>query len=446
MKNFKAPEPPFKPKGLDGKNYIDPNSKKLIISVVDKFLDKFPNTSPQHRHFAKSEAYNLNHYLDLPQRIVDSIIYTMNVIETKFKQEYWFGNIVLYIEDCFERLGNPPIGAHIYKHYVLELLNNHYLSTEGITEQDIEKLIKIMEYVNKRKELNRALNIRQSKVIEVDKLYQSFVKTIPEEISYFSEKKKFLSDYKPFVLLYAFETEFGYKMIPKVDTEKELLVKIIKIIHELFEGFDCDKIFQSSSTTEIKTVQLLIEKNAKKIEKNELIKKYNSNELEFMKLIKNLFTVQAEILDMIKELKRLDSNENKSHATESKRDFENEIKIALKHIDWLSGVNYLKHKIMPEDQFKRLCSYVEHLIKHGEVPPNIEKLSHTSAGSDNIRYTFHRMHKELYTTKRIRIYFLDFLLAVFSEYNDTEKSTLKSKFSKKPQYWGDDDIKEKESK
>ena len=220
MKKFQPPKPPIKPPCFDEERYRGFDAERKIISTVESLVKEYPNLSPANKKFSESEKYK--HYLDLPERIFDSVLYTYHVIRTKLEHVNWYHNIIFYIDSCIENLGYPTIGKQVYKSYVDELLNSHFFNYQGITEEQKNKLIKLSNWLPKREKINLELAERQEKIYEVDKLYKSFLKSIPEDIPYFAGKKKLLEKQAPFVLIVVHETDFGNRGFVVVNTEPEV--------------------------------------------------------------------------------------------------------------------------------------------------------------------------------------------------------------------------------
>ncbi|MDR1371815.1 MAG: hypothetical protein LBJ17_01620 [Dysgonamonadaceae bacterium] len=131
----------------------------------------------------------------------------------------------------------------------------------------------------------------------------------------------------------------------------------------------------------------------------------------------------------------------KPRATQQKISTQKQKDIATKRIAFLSGYNRLNAKIMSDDDFYRLTTYICSLIDTGTVPTNIQQISQTNISNEYLRYTFYIIHKELYTTRPIRPEWIDLLHAVFAQFRDVEKETTRKKFSTVPQHY-ETDIKE----
>ena len=131
----------------------------------------------------------------------------------------------------------------------------------------------------------------------------------------------------------------------------------------------------------------------------------------------------------------------KPKATQQKMNTQQQKTIAQKRIAFLCGYNRMNEKIMPNEEFARLTTYICSLIDTGTVPANIQPISQTGATNEYLRYTFYLIHKELYTTRPIRLEWIDLLHAVFMQFRGVEKETTRKKFSTVPPHY-EKDVKE----
>ncbi|MCB9341959.1 MAG: hypothetical protein H6577_27845 [Lewinellaceae bacterium] len=142
------------------------------------------------------------------------------------------------------------------------------------------------------------------------------------------------------------------------------------------------------------------------------------------------------------ETNRKPSKGNEEKNPELTNDKSNEILQNLKakahtHLTLLNGYNPQKKKIMRQVDFDKLVGYVDLMIEQERLPENIEQLDQIAIPTGHIRYLFYCIHKDLYTTHRIRDYFIDFLYSTFKQFK-AERSTTKTKFSFEPESWKHD--------
>lgn len=99
-------------------------------------------------------------------------------------------------------------------------------------------------------------------------------------------------------------------------------------------------------------------------------------------------------------------------------------------IDYMCGLNEKREQILNDVDFELLVKYTEELITKEEIP-FIERQLKPKLSNGHILISYWTLHKELYTTKRIRPYFYDFIKAVFTSFNENEISSIKSQFGTK---------------
>lgn len=78
-----------------------------------------------------------------------------------------------------------------------------------------------------------------------------------------------------------------------------------------------------------------------------------------------------------------------------------------------------------------MIKLIVELVAKEDLPDNIKKLESVSISNDLLSFTFWVLHKQLYTTKRIRPYFIQFLKQTFSNFNDKSIESIKKGFGTK---------------
>lgn len=139
------------------------------------------------------------------------------------------------------------------------------------------------------------------------------------------------------------------------------------------------------------------------------------------------FSRQLNVFSGNAELK----NKVKNDGVDLAKKIEEDKETARNSLAFFSGYNVQQEKIMSDADFNRLLEYVDALIEKREVPKEIKKIPPISLDTFFIRYTFYKLHKEFYTTKRIRDEWITFLHTVFEQFYCAQ-STTKTKFSDKP--------------
>ena len=102
------------------------------------------------------------------------------------------------------------------------------------------------------------------------------------------------------------------------------------------------------------------------------------------------------------------------------------------------NLSYLKSKnpkdelIMTDEDYVILKDLITAMIIYEEVPIIDTPFNRLSVSNQTIIYSFYKIHVQLFGTRRIRDYFIDFLKATFSQLGSYDYSTVKTKFSVKP--------------
>ncbi|NVN19451.1 hypothetical protein GUA46_13960 [Muricauda sp. HICW] len=95
--------------------------------------------------------------------------------------------------------------------------------------------------------------------------------------------------------------------------------------------------------------------------------------------------------------------------------------------DFMKGRNEKKEEILSNNDFNTLIELISHLVQKEEVPEVDHQIS-PKISNDQLRFSFWVLHDKLYTSKRIRPYFYDFVKEVFSNFNKSEVSSIKKQF------------------
>jgi len=96
-------------------------------------------------------------------------------------------------------------------------------------------------------------------------------------------------------------------------------------------------------------------------------------------------------------------------------------------LGYMLGNNNKQEIILNPKDFELLVQYTTCLIEKEEIPI-IKKQLKPNLVNGVILYTFWVLHKELYTTHRIKPCFYDFISAVFENFKNTSISSIKKQF------------------
>lgn len=98
---------------------------------------------------------------------------------------------------------------------------------------------------------------------------------------------------------------------------------------------------------------------------------------------------------------------------------------------FFQGTNEQGEKIMSESDYAQLMVYVNELV-NGKRKPTISQKLNPKLDNGLISFSFWGLHRELYGTRKIRKYFLEFLKEAFTNFDHVKIGSIKSSFGRKP--------------
>lgn len=97
---------------------------------------------------------------------------------------------------------------------------------------------------------------------------------------------------------------------------------------------------------------------------------------------------------------------------------------------FFQGKNEQGERIMSDRDYTQMTEYINILVDR-EEKPTIEHRLNPKLDNGIITFAFWVLHRELYTTKKIRKYFLEFLKEAFTNFDDVKPESLRSSFGRK---------------
>ncbi|GAB1858010.1 hypothetical protein MHTCC0001_28470 [Flavobacteriaceae bacterium MHTCC 0001] len=138
------------------------------------------------------------------------------------------------------------------------------------------------------------------------------------------------------------------------------------------------------------------------------------------------FKINEDIVEIIPLRSNLDFDATNSETIYS----------VLKYMD---GKNEKQEIILSHDDFNKLIEYANYLVDKEKVP-KIEAQLEPKITFELLRFTFWVLHKELYSTKRIKPHFYKFVKELFVQSNNYQPSSIKSSFAVQSRISRDDFI------
>ena len=136
-----------------------------------------------------------------------------------------------------------------------------------------------------------------------------------------------------------------------------------------------------------------------------------------------------------KKIKELENDLQDKILKNSKIDLRNTKTKIDEILGHLKGKNKSNEEILNKDEYKQLIENILHLINYEDLPEIKEPIRELNITTGSLRYSFYKVHKEVYGKNSIRDFFIDFLYEYFQQFQHAEKSTHKIKFSVKPKFY-----------
>lgn len=97
---------------------------------------------------------------------------------------------------------------------------------------------------------------------------------------------------------------------------------------------------------------------------------------------------------------------------------------------FMKGKNEKGKNILDEEEFESLIDSIKSLVSDEKLPSEFVQVK-PRISNDLIRFSFWVLHHELYTTKEIRPYFLEFIKNTFKNFNESTLKSIKGQFGTK---------------
>lgn len=208
---------------------------------------------------------------------------------------------------------------------------------------------------------------------------------------------------------------------PKDITFEKILKEYIEI-EESLTLKSLDEMTLSNDINNDKILDRLENEFQKLIDDNYLF--YNEYPFIYESLNKIISYVNEFLIPKGKEKLRIDTSRilynQKSDAHKLVRDI----------FGYLNSKNEKGDVILNKEDYKYLLDKADYLISEDKAP-SIERKINPNISLDTLSFTFWVLHKELFTTKRIRISFLETLRSLFINFENQEFGSIKKQFGSK---------------
>lgn len=97
---------------------------------------------------------------------------------------------------------------------------------------------------------------------------------------------------------------------------------------------------------------------------------------------------------------------------------------------FMKGKNEKGENILSEEEFELLIDSIKSLVSDEKLPIEFVQVK-PRISNDLIRFSFWVLHHELYTTKKIRPYFIEFIKKTFKNFNESTLKSIRNQFGTK---------------
>jgi len=229
---------------------------------------------------------------------------------------------------------------------------------------------------------------------------------------------------------YLVKNDFGEIIQKSILTKDLLLPKLYREFQKAKNNLYSFSVSNTKSTTEyyltiqVKILQEIINK------KSNLI----NSHIYVMLPLRGILNYINNVL-LVPGMERFELDESKisfnsiENSEQISFDLSHKSNIEIIHsvLDYMKGYNEKKEIILNNEDFDQLINYTKDLIEKEEIP-QIKNQLQPKVSNDLIRFSYWVLHKELYTTKRVRPYFYDFIKALFLNFKESDIKSIKSQF------------------
>lgn len=222
--------------------------------------------------------------------------------------------------------------------------------------------------------------------------------------------------------------EYGKHELKKLSFEslfKSLLIKEVEQSKDLLKEYS----IHSSNALVSKYLKIQINSLQQIVNENLILISYN----------RYVLTTINKLVDFINDVLIIDNSDpfvlNVSHlenidtiTLDSKETSSQTLIMSI--FGYMKGNNEKGVKILSDNDFLKLIEYTTHLIEE-ESNPKVEEKLRVNLNTDVLSYSYWVLHKNFYTSKKIRDYFYSFLMDTFSNFEKQASTSIKSSFGSK---------------
>ncbi|HEY1009891.1 MAG TPA: hypothetical protein VGE58_07255 [Daejeonella sp.] len=301
--------------------------ERIYNQAREKF-DEFPGCCEHHKKLIGQPWFNKIEYTYLPEKIVNTIAYTLHCIDTNASHENWYKEITDYVDYTVKSYGQFPTG------YGAPLGVTQYLSCIESNVQDRESLNEIQKseiskYIERL--IDPVVKHRPADLNKLVDIYKQWLRVFPFNISYLSNLKSHFQRMLP-ILCGPFDTNIYTGLTSsKLISKKQLLRFLTDTTQAIIVKLNALEAFKSGNLSDREKTRIEIANarhqiNLQSLAVNDkdsdkaylkMIKKWLKHEKEYINELTEIFaedySTQTFILNVIDGMQQLQSGDTNEH-------------------------------------------------------------------------------------------------------------------------------------
>jgi hypothetical protein len=276
--------------------------KRIAKQALDRF-NQFPFCCDLHKGLASTPWFDKTDYTYVPQKVLNTIVYTLACIAECINHENWYKEITDYIQYTIDSYGQFPFGyggAAGINEYI-GCIENNIPSIEGVSVKKKEQLIAFIDALgdkgwdNKQPDLNQLIDI-----------YKQWLRIFPFELSYLSHLEPHFRKQIP-ILCGPFETNIYTGITSsKIIEKKELINFLTESTLAIIKAVNAVEAFKKNQLQDKVATRIEILNAKHKLQLETLSFKGKESENAYLKILKKWLKQEKEYVEELTDIIRDD--------------------------------------------------------------------------------------------------------------------------------------------
>lgn len=272
-------------------------SHKAIYATTKDYIDRFPDCCALHRKLLTAKWFDKSNYTGLPEKTLNTLVYTQHHIENRINNTDWYEDITNYIEYSIYSFGQPPagFGSPVGLQYYTGNIVDFIKVSKEVPQPKKDQLINYIESEWKSKP-----DAEQTDLNLLISTYKKWLKTFPFEIRYFSHLKQHFDKQMP--LLAEKPRQNPYMGLAKAQmvSLKQLFSFLLTVTDDILKTVNAMELQKQGLINNIKDVSIEVINANRRIELEQLSVAQCNTRPQYLKLLKSWFKGEIRYLKEIR--------------------------------------------------------------------------------------------------------------------------------------------------